>query len=177
MSIITQIKNGDEQAFAELIEQYKLPIYKTAKSILKDEDDVCDAMQETLINIYKNISKLQSERYFKTWATRIAINECYHIIKKQKVNQDKIVKIQNNTSNEDMTLNKEIEKTDIEVAISKLDKELKIVVVMYYYNNLKVHDIAEVLEIPAGTVKSRLSRARESLYQNLKPEEVNVNEE
>ena len=64
MSIITQIKNGDEQAFAELIEQYKLPIYKTAKSILKDEDDVCDAMQETLINIYKNISKLQSERYF-----------------------------------------------------------------------------------------------------------------
>lgn len=48
---------------------------------------------------------------------------------------------------------------------------------MYYYNNLKVHDIAEVLEIPAGTVKSRLSRARESLYQNLKPEEVNVNEE
>ena len=76
-----------------------------------------------------------------------------------------------------MTLNKEIEKTDIEVAISKLDKELKIVVVMYYYNNLKVHDIAEVLEIPAGTVKSRLGRARESLYQNLKPEEVNVNEE
>ena len=55
MSIITQIKNGDEQAFAELIEQYKLPIYKTAKSILKDEDDVCDAIQDTALSIYKNI--------------------------------------------------------------------------------------------------------------------------
>ena len=57
MSIITQIKNGDEQAFAELIEQYKLPIYKTAKSILKDEDDVCDAIQDTALSIYKNIPK------------------------------------------------------------------------------------------------------------------------
>lgn len=177
MSNIKQAMKGDKQAFVKVIEEHKLALYKVMKAILQNEDDVCDAMQETLINIYKNISKLQSERYFKTWATRIAINECYHIIKKQKVNQDKIVKIQNNTSNEDMTLNKEIEKTDIEVAISKLDKELKIVVVMYYYNNLKVHDIAEVLEIPAGTVKSRLNRARESLYQNLKPEEVNVNEE
>ena len=57
MSIITQIKNGDEQAFAELIEKYKLPIYKTAKSILKDEDDVCDAIQDTALSIYKNIPK------------------------------------------------------------------------------------------------------------------------
>ena len=145
------------------------------KAILQNEDDVCDAMQETLINIYKNISKLQSERYFKTWATRIAINECYHIIRKQKINQDKIVKIQTETVAQEKE-NSSIEKTDIEIAISKLDKDLRVVVVMYYYNNLKVNDIAEVLQIPAGTVKSRLSRARESLYESLKQEEVSTSE-
>ena len=53
MSIITQIKKGDQQAFEELIEEYKLPIYKTAKAILKDEDDVCDAIQDTCLSIYR----------------------------------------------------------------------------------------------------------------------------
>ena len=173
MSNIKQAMKGDKQAFVKVIEEHKLALYKVMKAILQNEDDVCDAMQETLINIYKNISKLQSERYFKTWATRIAINECYHIIRKQKINQDKIVKMQRESSaQEKESLN--IEKTDIEIAISKLDKDLRLVVVMYYYNNLKVSDIAKTLEIPAGTVKSRLSRARESLYESLKQEEVST---
>lgn len=175
MSNIKQAMKGDKQAFVKVIEEHKLALYKVMKAILQNEDDVCDAMQETLINIYKNISKLQSERYFKTWATRIAINECYHIIRKQKINQDKIVKIQTETVAQEKE-NSSIEKTDIEIAISKLDKDLRVVVVMYYYNNLKVNDIAEVLQIPAGTVKSRLSRARESLYESLKQEEVSTSE-
>ena len=173
MSDIKRAMNGDKQAFINIIEEYKIALYKVIKAILQNEDDVCDAMQETLINIYENIHKLQNEKYFKTWATRIAINECYHIIRKQKINQDKIVKMQRESSEQEKeSLN--IEKTDIEIAISKLDKDLRLVVVMYYYNNLKVSDIAKTLEIPAGTVKSRLSRARESLYESLKQEEVST---
>lgn len=173
MSDIKRAMNGDKQAFINIIEEHKIALYKVMKAILQNEDDVCDAMQETLIDIYENIHKLQKEKYFKTWATRIAINECYHIIRKQKINQDKIVKMQRESSaQEKESLN--IEKTDIEIAISKLDKDLRLVVVMYYYNNLKVSDIAKTLEIPAGTVKSRLSRARESLYESLKQEEVST---
>lgn len=175
MSDIKRAMNGDKQAFINIIEEHKIALYKVIKAILQNEDDVCDAMQETLINIYENIHKLQNEKYFKTWATRIAINECYHIIRKQKINQDKIVKIQTETVAQEKE-NLSIEKTDIETAISKLDEDLRIVVVMYYYNNLKVNDIAEVLQIPAGTVKSRLSRARESLYESLKQEEVSTSE-
>ena len=175
MSDIKRAMNGDKQAFINIIEEHKIALYKVMKAILQNEDDVCDAMQETLINIYENIHKLQNEKYFKTWATRIAINECYHIIRKQKINQDKIVKIQTETVAQEKE-NSSIEKTDIEIAISKLDEDLRIVVVMYYYNNLKVNDIAEVLQIPAGTVKSRLSRARESLYESLKHEEVSTSE-
>ena len=175
MSDIKRAMNGDKQAFINIIEEHKIALYKVMKAILQNEDDVCDAMQETLIDIYENIHKLQKEKCFKTWATRIAINECYHIIRKQKINQDKIVKIQTETVAQEKE-NSSIEKTDIEIAISKLDKDLRVVVVMYYYNNLKVNDIAEVLQIPAGTVKSRLSRARESLYESLKQEEVSTSE-
>lgn len=89
MSIITRVKNGDEEAFSELIEEYKLSIYKTAKAILKDEDDVCDAIQDTALSIYKNISNLKNEKYFKTWVIRITINKCYDIITKYRLDDEK----------------------------------------------------------------------------------------
>lgn len=96
MSIIAEVKKGNEEAFSQLIEEYKLSIYKTAKAILKDEDDVCDALQDTCLSIYKNIGNLKSEKYFKTWVIRITINKCYDIIQKYKLNAEKIAKVQTN---------------------------------------------------------------------------------
>ena len=139
MSIITQIKNGDEQAFAELIEQYKLPIYKTAKSILKDEDDVCDAIQDTALSIYKNIPNLKNEEYFKTWVIRITINKCYDILKKHKLNNEKMLKAQEDVSELHTNFdNNVILQTDLQTTLELLEEDLKIVTVLYYYNDLSI---------------------------------------
>ena len=75
MSDIKRAMNGDKQAFINIIEEHKIALYKVMKAILQNEDDVCDAMQETLIDIYENIHKLQKEKYFKTWATRKTKNQ------------------------------------------------------------------------------------------------------
>ncbi len=175
MSIITQIKNGDEQAFAELIEQYKLPIYKTAKSILKDEDDVCDAIQDTALSIYKNIPNLKNEEYFKTWVIRITINKCYDILKKHKLNNEKMLKAQEDVSELHTNFdNNVILQTDLQRTLELLEEDLKIVTVLYYYNDLSISEIADILNIPKGTVKSRVFRAREKLYEILSKEEVNT---
>lgn len=175
MSIITQIKNGDEQAFAELIEQYKLPIYKTAKSILKDEDDVCDAIQDTALSIYKNIPNLKNEEYFKTWVIRITINKCYDILKKHKLNNEKMLKAQEDVSELHTNFdNNVILQTDLQTTLELLEEDLKIVTVLYYYNDLSISEIADILNIPKGTVKSRVFRAREKLYEILSKEEVNT---
>lgn len=177
MSIITQIKKGDQQAFEELIEEYKLPIYKTAKAILKDEDDVCDAIQDTCLSVYRNINSVKNEKYFKTWVIRITINKCYDIISKHKLNDEKIVKIQSSMleiqSNFDSNV---IAKTDLERAMDLLEEDLKLVTVLYYYNDMSISDISEVINIPKGTVKSRIFRAREKLYQILNKGEVDTNE-
>ena len=126
MSIITQIKNGDEQAFAELIEQYKLPIYKTAKSILKDEDDVCDAIQDTALSIYKNIPNLKNEEYFKTWVIRITINKCYDILKKHKLNNEKMLKAQEDVSELHTNFdNNVILQTDLQTTLELLEENLR----------------------------------------------------
>ena len=175
MSIITQIKNGDEQAFAELIEQYKLPIYKTAKSILKDEDDVCDAIQDTALSIYKNIPNLKNEEYFKTWVIRITINKCYDILKKHKLNNEKMLRAQEDVSELHTNFdNNVILQTDLQTTLELLEEDLKIVTVLYYYNDLSISEISDILNIPKGTVKSRVFRAREKLYEILSKEEVNT---
>ena len=173
MSIITQIKNGDEEAFSKLIEEYKLQIYKTAKAILKDEDDVCDAIQDTALSIYKNINSLKNEKYFKTWVIRITINKCYDIITKHRLSEEKILKVQGNIPELHTNfVNNVIEKTDLERTLNLLEKDLKIVTVLYYYNDLSISEISEILNIPKGTVKSRVFRAREKLYDILSKEEV-----
>lgn len=175
MSIITQIKNGDEQAFAELIEQYKLPIYKTAKSILKDEDDVCDAIQDTALSIYKNIPNLKNEEYFKTWVIRITINKCYDILKKHKLNNEKMLKAQKDVAELHTNFdNNVILQTDLQRTLELLEEDLKIVTVLYYYNDLSISEISDILNIPKGTVKSRVFRAREKLYEILSKEEVDT---
>ena len=175
MSIITQIKNGDEQAFAELIEQYKLPIYNTAKSILKDEDDVCDAIQDTALSIYKNIPNLKNEEYFKTWVIRITINKCYDILKKHKLNNEKMLKAQEDVSELHTNFdNNVILQTDLQTTLELLEEDLKIVTVLYYYNDLSISEISDILNIPKGTVKSRVFRAREKLYEILSKEEVDT---
>jgi RNA polymerase sigma-70 factor (ECF subfamily) len=175
MSIFTRVKKGDEEAFAELIEQYKLSIYKTAKVILKDEDDVCDAIQDTALSIYKNINNLKNEKYFKTWVIRITINKCYDIIAKRRLNDQKVLKVQSNISEIhtgfDSTV---IIKADLERTLDLLEEDLKTITVLYYYNDLSISEISNILNIPKGTVKSRVFRAREKLYDILSKEEVDT---
>lgn len=177
MSILDKVKRGDENAFAELIDEYKLPIYKTAKAILKDEDDVRDAIQDTALSIYKGIKNLENEKYLKTWIIRITINKCYDIITKRKLNEEKISKMKLDTNEIHSSFDKKIiEKTDLEKALNLLEEELKITTVLYYYDDLSISEISSILNIPKGTVKSRIFRAREKLYENLSQKEVYTNE-
>lgn len=74
--IMTKVQNGNKEAFSELILSVRSSLYKTAKSKLKNEEDVKDAVQTTILKAYTNIGELKEAKYFKTWITRILINEC-----------------------------------------------------------------------------------------------------
>ena len=87
IELVEKVKNGDQIAFSNLIEKVKYKLYKTGMSILKNDDDTCDAIQETLIKAYKKITTLNNNEYFTTWIVRILINQCYDIIRKN----DKII--------------------------------------------------------------------------------------
>ena len=143
-------------------------MYKTGISILKNDEDTCDAIQETLINAYKSLNTLKNNEYFSTWIMKILINKCYDIIRKNKkiINIDEKIKLE-----QDMYYEMYSQESELEVVLNKIDKDLKMVTVLYYYDDLSVSEISEILNIPDGTVKSRLSRARNKIYAILKEEE------
>lgn len=137
-------------------------------SILKNDDDTCDAIQETLVSAYKNLKSLREPQYFSSWIIKILINKSYDIIRKNK----KIKYL-----NEKMQIEEETyydiysSESELENVLTQLEENLRLVVVLYYYDDLSVADISKILNIPEGTVKSRLSRARDKIYNIIRKEE------
>ena len=130
--LVKRAKVGDNQAFTELIMNIQMDLYKIAKAKIKDDDDINEAVQETIIKAYSSIKKLKDEKYFKTWIIRILINECNNIYKKKKVN--KIEEYNENVIKEadsDM-INTKINNLDFFILIDKLNEDEKIVVVLFY---------------------------------------------
>ena len=161
MSDLEKAMAGDKEAFSRIIIQNKESMYKTAIVILKNEDDAYDALQEALIKMYSNISKLQNKEMFKYWSKRIIINSCYDLINKNK----KVVNITTKLTDDVLMLPKGQKLVKI---LENIEPDLRLTVTLYYYDELSIKEISKVLNIPEGTVKSRLARARGKLYDILK---------
>ncbi|CAM5219681.1 RNA polymerase sigma-70 factor OS=Ureibacillus acetophenoni OX=614649 GN=SAMN05877842_11911 PE=3 SV=1 [Ureibacillus acetophenoni] len=114
-------------------------------------------MQETILIAYKNIQQVREPKYFKTWITRILINEC----NKLRKTQTKIVMMDRYL--EPATSEQREVFVDLQTAIDGLEPDLRTVITLYYYEDLSVKEIGAILDIAAGTVKSRLNRARAKL--------------
>lgn len=168
--LVEEAKQGSNEAFAKLIEENKLKIYKTAKAILKNEEDACDAIQETLVSIYRNLHNLKDDKFFTSWVIKITINKSYDIIAKRELYNRKIQKVAETQKGSRLELTSEekfIEKSEVEEALDGLEEDLRLVTVLYYYDGLSIKQISNILDIPIGTVKSKLARARNKLYDML----------
>ena len=82
--LVKRAQKGDAEAFIRLIEKHKISMYKAAKSYLKNEEDVADVMQDTVLSAFEHIRELKHTGYFKTWITRILINHCLDMLKQEK---------------------------------------------------------------------------------------------
>lgn len=160
---VKKAKSGDKEAFCNLIRINKAAIYRVSKAILNNEQDIEDAISEAILKAYKNIKKLKDEAFFKTWLVRIVINESNNLYKKRLkeivVEKDHFKNIKINDNYKDLSLYN---------AINSLDDDLRTTTILFYFEDMKYKDIAKVLNVKEGTIKSRLSRAKEKLYNILK---------
>lgn len=159
--LVLRAKNKDENAFDELILSLEKELYLIAKMRLKNDDDIADALQETILLCFKNIHKLKEVTFFKTWVIKILINECNKIYRKKE--KYKI-------SLQDKELEKHIkteENYDDEIEFYLLIKDLepdeKLILTLYYSSRFTTKEISKMLKKNENTVRSKITRAKNKL--------------
>lgn len=157
---------GDEEAFLELMRLHKAALYKTALSYLRNEQEAIEAVQEVTFRVYTKISAVREPDYIKTWMLRIMINYCNDILKKRKRFGANPEVLQTMPSMDNYL---HIEILD---ALDILDDQGKELVMMKYFHDIKIKDIAILLNKPEGTIKTWLHKAMRQLRAHIEEQEV-----
>lgn len=164
--LITQIANGDEGAFNQLYNRYCTSIYHYLLYMLEDRYGAEDVLQEVFIALWRGASGFRGRSKVKTWIFRIAYNQAISWQRRSSnyISYDDMVVYASETGlEEEVTSSLESEK--IRNALGKLPDKHRVVVILAYLNDMSYSEIAEVLRIPLGTVKSRMNHAMRSLLR------------
>ncbi len=154
----------DINTFERLVLDAQDTLYRVSMSMLKNEHDAQDAVSEAILKAYENLHKLKKQEFFKTWLVRILINECKHTLKKS----GRATSLENEKLPEISSRDNPYQSVELGEAIDRLPKKIRLVVVMFYVEDYSIKEIKRVLNVPEGTVKSRLSKGRALLKENLK---------
>ena len=177
---IKQVLKGDQDAFAEVIELYKDKVFQICFRMLGNRHEAEDIAQEAFIRAYVNIHTFNQKRKFSTWLYRIATNLCIDRIRKKKPDYylDAEVKgtegltMYSQVAAEGQLPEEEVEEMELQAEIQrqilKLPDKYRSVIVLKYIEELSLQEISEILDLPLGTVKTRIHRGREALRKQLR---------
>lgn len=170
--LVSKCKNGDSQAFSDLYSLTYQKVYFLSLNILKDKSMAEDAVQEVFLIVLKSLDKLESPKLFIAWINKITYNYCIKELSKVRkfgeVHSDYVFPTLSDTSKDVDPIESYILKEsncELMNLINKLSSIHSTILILKYFDDLKVSEIAYVLNISEGTVKSRLSNAKKNLYK------------
>ncbi|MFC4099336.1 sigma-70 family RNA polymerase sigma factor [Paenibacillus xanthanilyticus] len=156
-------KEGNHEAFIGLITDMKTQLNSIAYAILRSEEDSADAIQETILRTYKSLRKLKHEAFFQTWVIRILIHECNRMLGKRPPCKP----LHSEAIGAAAAVDPAYGDIDLREAVDRLEPQLRIVIILFYFQDMPVGRIGELLELSEGAVKTRLHRARKKLLHTL----------
>ncbi|MGE6256295.1 RNA polymerase sigma factor SigW [Heyndrickxia sporothermodurans] len=177
---IKQVIKGDQNAYGEIVEIYKDKVFQICYRMLGNLHEAEDIAQEAFIRAYINIHSFKQERKFSTWLYRIATNLCIDRLRKKKPDYYLDAEV---AGTDGLTLYSQIAATGktpdvevedfelqetIQVAILSLPEKYRTVIVLKYLEELSLNEISDILDLPLGTVKTRIHRGREALRKQLR---------
>ncbi|MEA5003646.1 MAG: sigma-70 family RNA polymerase sigma factor [Christensenella sp.] len=172
---ILKAQKGDGDAFCALIGQYENKIYNIAYKFMQNSFDAQDAAQDAIIKMYGSIRKFSFQSAFSTWMYRVVANTCLDLLRRRKPSvpveeySDAVVSREGNPA--EQTENNELGRS-IRAAVQELSEKYRMVLILKDMEGLKYEEVAEILSITPGTVKSRLFRAREKLRKILEEKQI-----
>ncbi|MDY0779773.1 sigma-70 family RNA polymerase sigma factor [Tenacibaculum sp. IB213877] len=180
---IDKVLKGDTNAYAFLVEKYKVMVYSLAVKMLNNKEEAEEVSQDTFVKAYKNLAKFEGKSKFSTWLYKITYRNCLDAIKKNSVRYT-ITDINEITFNQIQateTILDGIERDErskiINDCLQKLPEEERTILWLFYYQELSLKEIIEVTELSEANVKVKLHRARKHLLtivkKNVEPEIIN----
>jgi RNA polymerase sigma-70 factor (ECF subfamily) len=170
--LIIEIQRGSLEALGMIYDRHRRLVYRTALAICNDPEAAADLLQDVFLRLHRFAGRVDPERPLEPWLYRVTANQAYTWIKRHHRWTQPLEDIAEWLSSGVKFSPQYISELDdesrsIQNAIAKLSLPQRVVVVMYYINDLSLHEISEILEIPEGTVKSRLHYGRNALKNHL----------
>lgn len=181
------IKDKDQQAFAQLMERYRKPVYHMILKMVRNVDDAEDLTIEAFAKAFKNLHRFKKDYTFSTWLFRIATNNSIDFIRKKRLQTMSLDSSYKDDAGEPVSIDVEDKNLNpqeeaiksqkielIQMFVTKLPAKYQRLVRLRYFEELSYDEIARELEAPLGTVKAQLHRARELLYDLVKGKEDHI---
>ncbi|MEM0998915.1 MAG: sigma-70 family RNA polymerase sigma factor [Bacteroidota bacterium] len=181
LELVKRAKKNDPKAYEKLLSKYRKSVYYMLLKMVNNSDDAEDLTQEAFAKAFNSLHKFDSKYAFSTWLFRIATNNCIDFIRKKRIQTVSIDNPYENDDGDSMTFDirdpnlnpnevmlKKQRKEYLKMAVSNLPAKYKRLVELRYFQELSYEEVAKELELPLGTVKAQLFRARELLSQELK---------
>lgn len=179
--LVAAAQRGEQPAFETLLKKYRKSVYYMLLKMVKNTDDSEDLTQEAFAKAFNSINKFDSKYAFSTWLFRIATNNCIDFIRKKRVQTISIDQSVEGDDGSSMTFDVRDDDLDpndtmlkkqrakyLTMAIDRLPEKYRVLVELRYFKEFSYDEVAKELQIPLGTVKAQLFRARELLNQELK---------
>ncbi|MFV0529154.1 MAG: RNA polymerase sigma factor [Lachnospiraceae bacterium] len=179
ITLVTQAQTGNTKCFEELYELYHKKVFAVIRTTVKNRADAEDILQQTFLSAWRNLKNLSNPAAFNTWVQRIAINHCYELLRKKNIailldSESELDSIVDDASDE-LIPAVYAEQEDLRVRLGRILEDLSEVqrqtITLFYFSELKVEEIAEIMACSANTVKTRLFLARKAIRSEIEEQE------
>ena len=178
--LIKKCKNGDRNAFGELVTMYQSKVVNMSYSLLSNREDAFDAAQEVFLRVYRGLDNFREKSSFSTWIYRITTNVCSDFLRKRQRtlstisvsgayddDEDKELEIRDSAPTPEEYAQANEKQRAVMRALSEIKHEYREIITLFDIEGMNYEEISDVLKIPTGTVKSRLNRARGAMRKKL----------
>ena len=169
VELVTRYLEGDPAAFEELVRAHENRVFGICLRMLKNRDAALDATQDTFLTVFRKADRYKAEAAFSTWLYRVTVNTCYdHLRRQQRKRTEPIPEGHDPADQDAASAIRAVEvRPDIEAALATLTPEFRAAVVLVDLEGLSLEQASDSLDVPIGTVKSRVFRARRQLAREL----------
>ena len=169
--LIARARGGDREAFGALVEQYRDSVYRLAYRMCGNAYDADEAAQEAFVAAWRALPNFRGDAKFSTWLYRLATNAAIDLMRREKRHQTgaerELPDIADDADSPQEAVERTEQQREVQKALSSLNEEYREILLLRYMEELDYSEIAAVLNLPTGTVKSRLNRAKAALKSAL----------